>query len=281
MTTIGLNVMMESARGINLLTKQQEIRLAEKMGPDYPPHVNEEARNDLVAANIRFVVQLANGYAKSSQTTSVDDYVSAGLEAMVKNAQKFDPVGRGGNFCTFVKPWVQKAFQEIHHSDSVIAVPRYKQITIKKINRAIEELIAKHGLLEEISNEMIAEKLGMTVSQVEESLAVNREYLTYTHSLDTPLSSDEGSAVFSDIIADSKETTPVSGFSQETKSALAVLSPHEIRVLLLTAGLDGVEAATPTEIAKIMDLPCGEVVALRVSARKKMANALACQTVAK
>jgi RNA polymerase sigma factor (sigma-70 family) len=264
----GTNSLMTYAKEISLLSKEDEVRLAAMLHDDNP-QVVLDARNVLVEANMRFIAQMAHGYSKGSSANAFDEYMSAGLEAAVKNAHKFDP--ERANFCTFIKPWIQKAFQEIHYFDSVVAVPRHKQIALKKVNRTIEALVVEYGNMVDITNEMIAERAGMTVSDVESCLTIDHEYLSYTPSLDAPLSKEEEGAVLADVLNHQHlDDYFEDDFSESTQYALSELSTEEAQVVLLISGLGPLGSATIDEVAEHLGISVSKVRSLKNSAKKKM-----------
>lgn len=267
MSEHGVTVLMDSAKKVSLLSRDEEFALAAKMRSGNAQQALD-ARNQLVSANIRFVTHLAHGFVKSSDT-SLEDYVSAGLEAMVKNADKFDPTK--ANFCTFIKPWIKKAFQELHYGNTAVAVPRYQHIKINRVLRASERLVSEHGPFADITNEMIADAANMTLVEVEDCLALHAEFLSHTPSLDTPVGDDDGVTLL-DTVANDYTVVEAEDFSEPMQAALSALTPEEAQVIMMTAGLDGDADMSNTEIAEAMGITAAKVRSLLASARTKMAD---------
>lgn len=270
MNEYGVSTLMEGAKKVSLLTKEQECDLAARMRSN-DPKVALAARNHLISANIRFVTHLAHGYVKSSET-DLEDFVSAGLEAMVKNAEKFDP--SKANFCTFIKPWIKKAFQELRYSDTTVTVPRHRHISINKVHRASERLVAEHGPFADITSAMIAEATGMSVEDVDDCFALHSEFLGHSPSLDAPVGDDDG-ATLMETIADKYADDDYEEFSAPMADALSSLTGEETQVLMMVAGLDGDTGMSEPAIAKALNIKVGVVRSLLASARVKMSDSMA------
>lgn len=259
MSSNSVTVLMDGAKKTSLLSRDEEFALAEQMN-SADPYTALAARNTLITANIRFVTHLAHGYVKSSES-ALEDFVSAGLEAMVKNANKFDP--NKANFCTFMKPWIKKAFQEMRYSDTAIAIPRHRHISINKIRRTMERLAIEHGPFVDITNEMVADEAGLSVDDISEALSVHGDFLTHTPSLDAPIADVDGVTLL-ETVADRLVAADESDLSDSMLLALSVLTPDEAQVIMMTAGLDGTGDMSNTEIAQSMTRSrCEALVAAR------------------
>lgn len=310
MGTNGIDTVMSQVKGYEVLSNEEEYLLAEQMhGSD--PVASLEARNTLITANLRFVAQLAHGYAKSSETP-IEDYFAAGLEAAVKNADKFQP--NVGKFITFIKPWVRKALQEVHYTDSMVTVPRHKHIMLRKVSRAAEILAVGHGPFIEITDEMVSVAAGVSVDVVKDCFALKNTHLRRPISLDSPLSLDDGGEdlTFKDAIADDSAALPFqprqftdeaisslvgndengvtldsgtsesfqsSQLSDEMLQAFEGLTVMEANAILSTAGLGGLDSAvddapTITETAASLGVTTSEFRKALQSARLKMAESI-------
>jgi DNA-directed RNA polymerase sigma subunit (sigma70/sigma32) len=245
-----IETLLGAAKRIDLLTPEREQELAEQLHAE-DPITRIEARNTLIAANIRFAATLAYGYAKTSGI-SVDDYMSAALEAMVKNSEKFDP--SKANYCTFIKPWIRKALHEVHYGETNLAIPRHKHIAIHKIKTATERLVAKSGPFVDITDDMISAETGMKVSEIQECRYISQKLASGTVSLQQPMwSGDDGGGVLEDVVSENLHSDGASGYSPEVATALMSLSATHRAVLELSTSVYGDQEMTPARISKMLE----------------------------
>ena len=86
------------------LSDKEELLLAKQISEG-----NFDAIRKLAEANLRYVVKLANQYAKEPQT--VLDLIGEGNIALIKAAVKFKP-SAGKRFAAFAAPYVRKAMEK-------------------------------------------------------------------------------------------------------------------------------------------------------------------------
>lgn len=258
-----IETLLGAAKQIDLLTPERERELAEQLHSG-DPVARIEARNTLIAANIRFAATLAYGYAKTSRIP-VDDYMSAALEAMVKNSEKFDP--SKANYCTFIKPWIRKALQELHYGETNLAIPRHKHIAMHKIKTATERLIAESGPFADITDDMLSAETGMKVSEIQECRYISQTLASGTVSLQQPMwSGEDGGGVLGDLVSEQLHSEGAEGYSTEVSTALMSLSPTHRAVLELSTSVYGNQEMTPARIASMLDKTRREA-ALRLADR--------------
>ncbi len=268
-----LGTLLGQAKQIDLLSPDQEKELANTL-KNGSESEKLAARNTLAQANIRFVASLGYRYGKTSNIP-VDEYVSAGLEAMVHNAEKFDP-DKGGNFLTFIKPWVRKAMQEVYQGQTTITIPRHKHIAMGKVRTATERLTVRLGPMAEITNEMIAEESGMRVSEVESCLVLRKTLALGTESLDAPVAGDQdgNSTLGEHVSGDLVHVDRVSDFSVDVTHALESLDDEERQILLMSAGLYDGQKHGIASISRSLGIKKERVSEALASAKNSMSTLL-------
>ena len=85
---------------VDLLTPQQEIDLAIRIKKG-----DKIAQENLIKANLRFVVSVAKQY--QNNYLSLNDLINEGNLGLVKAAQRFDET-RGFKFISFAVWWIRK-----------------------------------------------------------------------------------------------------------------------------------------------------------------------------
>ncbi|MBO4827282.1 MAG: sigma-70 family RNA polymerase sigma factor [Prevotella sp.] len=98
-----LSTYLNDIGGQELLSDEQEQALAERIGKG-----DAEAVNQLVSANLRYVVKVAQGY--SGQGLALDDLVSEGNIGMMRAAKKFTG-SRKKRFVVFAAPYVRESIE--------------------------------------------------------------------------------------------------------------------------------------------------------------------------
>lgn len=114
----------------NFLTSEKEVELAEKIKEG-----NQEALEELVTANLKFVITIAKEY--QGQGIPLSDLISEGNCGLVKAATRFDPT-RGFRFISYAVWWVRQAILQSLNDDS--RTIRYPSNVINKIYQTKKEL---------------------------------------------------------------------------------------------------------------------------------------------
>lgn len=203
-----------------------------------------KARNELVTANLRFVVSVAKQY--QNMGVSLDDLISEGNIGLVKAAERFDPT-RGFKFASFAVWWIRQAILAFLADKSrMVRLPLNVTNILSRIRTAANAFEQENQ--RPPSSAELAERTGMSVEKVEEYLG----HTTSTISMDTPLSADSDATVgemlpdFSSSAAD--ETLIAESMRHDLQVAMSSCSRREQDILRLYYGLDG-EARSMDEIA--------------------------------
>lgn len=104
-----LNKYLEEIGHKGLLTAEEESRLAQQASEG-----DEKALEQLVSANLRFVVSLASEY--QGKGLDMEDLVNEGNIALVKAAKSFDPT-RGTRLVVFAASRIRKAIEAALNSE--------------------------------------------------------------------------------------------------------------------------------------------------------------------
>ncbi len=111
-----------------LLTDEQERELASRIQKG-----DQQAVGELVEANLRFVLSLANSYR--GQGVDYDDLVSEGNIGLLKAASRFSPYP-GKRFVKFAAPIVRDAMERfVEQHSGLYKVPR-KEVSASEMRRS-------------------------------------------------------------------------------------------------------------------------------------------------
>lgn len=218
------------------LSHEREVELAERVRAG-----DMGARDELVQANLRYVISVAKHY--QHRGLSLEELISAGNVGLMEAARRFDHT-RGFKFITYAVWWIRQAIQQELGAISAIRVPASRLDLLRRIRRVQTD---DTGVERRLTPEEIAGAVGTSVDMVRETLA----NATSIASLDDS-EGGEGQALL-DVVPDSTTEAPDSALSaQEERAAveeiLGTLVPREALVLKLYYGLRGEEPMTLEQI---------------------------------
>ena len=211
---------------------------------------DEDARNHLVEANLRFVVSVAKEY--QNRGVPLADLISAGNMGLITAAGRFDE-GKGFKFISYAVWWIrQSILQALAEQSRIVRLPLNKIGSINKINKTYAFLEQSHE--RPPSAEEIAKKLDMTVNDVKESMKNSGRHV----SMDAPLIEGEDSNLY-DVLNSAESPNPDRKLLHESlrieiNRALETLTPREADVVKLYFGLGEHQPMTLEEIGETFDL---------------------------
>ncbi len=223
------------------------------------------ARNELVEANLRFVVVVAKGY--QNRGLPLLELIAAGNEGLITAAERFDGA-RGFKFISYAVWWIKQAIlQAIGNHTRTVRLPFSWYTRFNAITTAGHQLSQK--LKRKVTLTEIAEELGVTVEEVEDTLRTGQP----ESSLDNQLEDDDDCTLM-DLLPD-PGPPPDAGvlaadFKADLEAALALLDEREREIVRLYFGLDSEGSMTLEEIGTRMNLTRERVRQLKERALDKL-----------
>ena len=232
---------------IKLLTEEQEHSLLQRVG-----NGDKAALNDIVKANLRFVVSVAKQF--QNQGLSLEDLISDGNVGLIKAAERFDN-SRGFKFISYAVWWIRQAImQSISDNGKLIRLPNNQNLAINKLNRTAQKLEIK--LEREPTEQELAQVLEENEIKVRDTMLSNTGRVA---SLDSPVSSDSDDVFLSDCIVNKETKSPdefliKESFSKDLEIILKNLQPRQRVIICMYYGILGYQTMTLEEIGDYLNL---------------------------
>ena len=239
MTTDSLQLFLNDIGKVSLLTGREEIELAKRI-----ERGDLDAKQQMVAANLRLVVSVAKPYR--DQGLPLLDLIQEGTFGLVRAVEKFD-YRKGYKFSTYATWWIRQAVaRALADHGRTIRIPVNVVEKLNRIRRTERRLVTELGRDPTVPE--IAEATGIERSEVDR---IKRAAQTPI-SLDKPIG-DGDESQFGDFVADEHAESPyeraVKALAEDAlRAALGSLPYRQRRVLELRYGLGGEEPRTLDEL---------------------------------
>jgi len=242
-----LSMYLKEINKIPLMSREEENELALKAKAG-----DKAAKDKIVKANLRFVVNVAKKY--QGQGLDLVDLISEGNIGLITAIDKFD-AEKGYHFISYAVWWIRQCIlKAICEKSRAIRLPLNRANELVQIEHARKMVGSGKTEEEEISE--VAEMLGMESSHVRDMININREMV----SLDAQVRGDDSdSASVGDFMEDERYASPYEEIVAKTmhediNEVLETLRPNEARVIRLRYGLDGSRPMSLKEVGDVCQL---------------------------
>ena len=226
-----LSLYLKEINKIPLLTRSQEENLARAAAKG-----EQSAKDQLIRANLRFVVNVAKKY--QNQGLPLSDLISEGNIGLINAIERFD-VEKGYHFISYAVWWIRQAIlKAICEKSRMIRLPLNRANELVQIEKVRKDVQAEGGSRSE--TEEIARRLDADPDHVAELVNISRDLV----SLDTPVYSEKDSSLLGDFVEDRRhpapdEMTVQNSLRADINGVLDTLSRKESEIIQYRFGLNG------------------------------------------
>jgi RNA polymerase primary sigma factor len=248
-----------------LLTADQEKDLARKIGEG-----STEARDQMVRANLRLVVNIARGY--TGKGLALQDLIEEGNLGLLRAVEGFDPT-MNTRFSTYASYWIKQSIKRaLVNTAKTIRIPAYMVELLAKWRRATNKLNDELG--RPPTHEEVAKYMGLPKKKLNIIKKAIRVY-------NAAPQSDQGEQGWSidEMLMDSRSKTPDTEMveTDDLKHVMVLLDKmdkREATVLRMRFGLDDEEPKTLKEIGECLGLTRERVRQIESEALAKLGDNL-------
>ena len=243
------------------LSREREVELSARIKEG-----DMVARDEMVQANLRFVVDVAKKY--QNRGLSLSDLISAGNLGLLTAAERFDGT-KGFKFISYAVWWIrQSILQTIAEHARTVRLPLNKLSLLKDISKISRRL--GQGRETDPDIDEIADELDVPAQEVLDTMLSART----VRSLDEAFEEDDDRSLLN-VLADGTQQTPDADVLRDSAreqldEVLENLDERELRIINLYFGLDGSESLTLEQIGGLMGLTRERVRQLKERALGKL-----------
>jgi RNA polymerase primary sigma factor len=248
-----------------LLTAEEEQSLARRIG-----NGDAEARDRMVRANLRLVVNIARSYV--GKGLGLQDLIEEGNLGLLRAVEGFDPE-MGNRFSTYASYWIKQSIKRsLINSSKTIRIPAYMVELLSKWRRATNRLSDELGRAP--TQEETARLLGLP----KKKLPIIKKAIQIHNATPQGDQSEQGWSL-GEMVADERLKSPDEELLDHDvlKTALdliGTLDPREATILRMRFGLNDTQPHTLKEIGLELGLTRERVRQIETEALQRLHQAL-------
>jgi RNA polymerase primary sigma factor len=245
----------------HLLNAQEERDLAERILDG-----DGEARDHMVRANLRLVVNIARSYL--GKGLGLQDLIAEGNLGLMRAVEGFDPT-MNTRFSTYASYWIKQSIKRaVINTGKTIRIPAYMNELLVKWRRAsgkLQDALGRAPTQEEIAASMHLSK---------KKLAIIRKAIRIYNAA-PQVDDDENGRSIDDVLTDENAFAPDASMARKDDLRQVIMyldkmDKREAAVLRLRYGLTGEDPLTLKQIGERLDLTRERVRQIEGEALRKL-----------
>jgi RNA polymerase primary sigma factor len=250
-----------------LLNPEEEKQLAYRIEDG-----DSEARDRMVRANLRLVVNIARSY--TGKGLGLQDLIEEGNLGLLRAVEGFDP-SMNTRFSTYASYWIKQSIKRaLVNTAKTIRIPAYMVELLAKWRRATAKL------QEELGRSPTQEEVAKSLNLPRKKLNIIKKAIRVYNSAPQTDQADSGWSL-DEMLMDGGARTPdtemiAADDLNHVLDQLARMDQREATVLRMRFGLDGGEERTLKEIGEQLGLTRERVRQIESEALSKLSESMGC-----